>query len=77
MYLGCIPVLPLDLCYQEHFTEPMEEVFYTNYSELLQKTKAQLVEKDHASNPLRALPLRDYSWERIITKYDMFFQSTN
>lgn len=77
MYLDCIPLLPKHLCYQEHFTQPKEELFYDSYDELFQKTTSLLSSHNQTDSQIEGLPIKDYNWKHVITQYDKFLDNIN
>ena len=75
IYMGCQPILPSDLCYREHFLSDSEQYFYSNYEGLIQKTLLFLQKYKFKSPESDTPKILDYNWNKIIERYDNYFES--
>lgn len=76
IHCGCYPILPSDLCYQEHFISYNEEYFYKDDTDLFKKTTEIIqlfsgINESCKSN----FKLKNFDWNDIIKFYDMFFSN--
>jgi len=77
IHSGCYPILPADLCYQEHFLEYTDRIFYHSEQDFFDKTLGCIESINKESTDIKNnYVLKDFSWVDIIKIYDMFFYNS-
>ncbi len=74
--MGCYPLLPSNLCYQEHFIIDPQPFIYQDNKHLLELTKTKILEqRSGVCVRLNQSIVKEYGWKHVIKDYDMFFQN--